>query len=315
MMRKKHGFSLMEIMISIGVLSVLVGTAVPLASNMEAVIKIRATDSEMKNLQVSLLSYFRDTGTFPIAAQGLTALQIEPSAAAGTPGPPYPEAWNGPYISGSVESITADSWVMAYQYSTFQGCPQDCTPDSCTSVNNNCVALTNPLVPRGGALYNLSFTQTAKLHSYGTNRVDDSNTVACATTAPCGDDLFINMTSVNDARELQSDTLARIEKVMGVAHETRLIRASLYDELADNLANRNEAITCNTVAINTLTAEINYLNSASNNQLNFFHAQDQWGNPLLWHDQTRQFYSVGPNRIDDTCGSATIQAGDIAGSF
>ncbi|MBF0238777.1 MAG: type II secretion system protein GspG [SAR324 cluster bacterium] len=295
MKRFRTGFSLMEIVISLGVMSILVGTAAPLANNVNRTLEIQSSISEMKNIETALVTYFRDTGTFPVEAQGLTALQQIPN--------PNPAVWNGPYLSGALTSITTDSWSAPYQYATFQNCPQDCSPAGCKIAPNNCTALTTV----SAGLYDLRVTQTAKLFSPGRNTADETSLVACATTAPCGDDLFLNISSVNTARGIQTDTLERLGSIMEVVQQVRMTNPNLFTELDAKRAGGNCTIS---------NLAINEVNVQSGGALGFFHGQDQWGNWFQWSEGARQFYSVGPDRTDNTCGDdGGISVSDIAGSF
>lgn len=112
------GFTLVEIIIAIAVLSILAGTMAPMVSQRLDAAREEATQLKMKTLEDALLAYAKDTGNFPkankSAAESLGVLED-----AGKQAPP---GWRGPYIIGarSNQDYTRDAWNTPYLYTLEQ---------------------------------------------------------------------------------------------------------------------------------------------------------------------------------------------------
>lgn len=103
------GFSLIELMIVIGILGLLIGLVGPklMASFDKA--KVETTRVQMKQL-VNLLSNYRlDCGQFPTSDQGLEALVTKPTAT--------PECKNY-QPSGYTPKVPKDGWDQDYLYTS-----------------------------------------------------------------------------------------------------------------------------------------------------------------------------------------------------
>ncbi|MFC1807540.1 type II secretion system major pseudopilin GspG [Candidatus Omnitrophota bacterium] len=103
----KRGFTLIELMLVVVIISVLAAMVVPrlVGRSQEARIAAAGADIE-SNLAVVLGLYELDNGVFPSTEQGLAALRVKPS---GSPNPPN---WKGPYI----RKIPKDPWGNPYAY-------------------------------------------------------------------------------------------------------------------------------------------------------------------------------------------------------
>lgn len=105
------GFTLVEIIVVMLIITVLAGVAIPVAGqavNREAK---KATRAEMQGIDEAVRQYFLDTSALPGSA---SALSVDP----GVPG------WSGPYLSGGVDTAGAgatdfdqDGWGVAYRLS------------------------------------------------------------------------------------------------------------------------------------------------------------------------------------------------------
>ncbi len=103
--RSRHGFSLMEILIVLGIIALLAGVVV---TNFTGIFG-GAQDQTAKSfveaaLEASLLKFKIDTGNFPSTAEGIGALLTAPPGKAAK--------WKGPYI----EKMPIDPWGNPYQY-------------------------------------------------------------------------------------------------------------------------------------------------------------------------------------------------------
>lgn len=104
------GFSLIEIIVALAIMTLLVGAAVPVISVMMERQKREETRKELNTLQEGIMGYFRDTWTLP---KNLNELLENTSKVAG---------WVGPYVnlplstnSATLPVITKDAWNRDYK--------------------------------------------------------------------------------------------------------------------------------------------------------------------------------------------------------
>jgi len=113
-LRGQAAFTLIEVIVVIGVISILAGSMAPMISQRLDAAREEASRTEMENLRKALLAYARDTGGFPAEKktdpESLALLEAPEKAA--------PPGWRGPYIIGSYENqdYTRDAWNKAYRY-------------------------------------------------------------------------------------------------------------------------------------------------------------------------------------------------------
>ncbi len=100
------GFSLIEIVIVIAVLSVLAGMMVPMSVHLVDQKNVETTQKEMTEIKDGLLHYYEDVSpnAFP---SSLADLVTAPSGVTG---------WNGPYFSGTASEVQTDAWGSNYIY-------------------------------------------------------------------------------------------------------------------------------------------------------------------------------------------------------
>ncbi|MCM8812143.1 MAG: type II secretion system major pseudopilin GspG [Candidatus Omnitrophica bacterium] len=106
-MRKKKGFTLIELMLVIVIIGALVAMVVPKLAGRSEQARRTAAEADIKgNLSLALRLYEVDNGRYPTTEQGLKALLEKPAA------PPLPTNWKGPYI----EQEPVDPWGKPYNY-------------------------------------------------------------------------------------------------------------------------------------------------------------------------------------------------------
>lgn len=104
----RAGFTLIEIVIAVSILSILVGAAIPLTSKIVNSTSRRATLSELTGLSAAAEEYFTDTGVLPGQVGDLL---VDPPVT----------GWTGPYVGGVTtdrltgsSSFEVDGWSRAY---------------------------------------------------------------------------------------------------------------------------------------------------------------------------------------------------------
>ena len=103
-----QGFSLMEVVLAVSIMSVIAGVSLPVTLTVLDRANTKATKQELQNLADAASRMFEDTKTLPLAVEHLLIDQ-------GTPG------WTGPYLPGSfVDGISGlggyevDGWSNGY---------------------------------------------------------------------------------------------------------------------------------------------------------------------------------------------------------
>lgn len=104
----RAGFSLIEVVIVMTILTIMAGVVVPVASRAIDREAKKQTLNEMRGLDAAVREYFRDTGALPTGAASL----IVDDALAG---------WSGPYVTGGIRLASGsgtdfdeDGWGVAY---------------------------------------------------------------------------------------------------------------------------------------------------------------------------------------------------------
>ncbi|MDP2654615.1 MAG: type II secretion system major pseudopilin GspG [Candidatus Omnitrophota bacterium] len=103
---RKYGFTLIEIMLVVIIITALAAMVVPRISGRSEQAKIAIAKTDIANIATALKIYELENGNFPTSEQGLNALMKKPA------NPPVPEVWNGPYI----ENPPTDPWGRTYVY-------------------------------------------------------------------------------------------------------------------------------------------------------------------------------------------------------
>jgi general secretion pathway protein G len=106
---KQSGFTLLELLVVLGIIAMLAGIVGPQVMKHMGESKVKAAKVQIEELMASLDMYKLDLGQYPTNDQGLKAL-IE--------APDNTKYWNGPYLRKA--KVPLDPWQHEYLY-TFPG--------------------------------------------------------------------------------------------------------------------------------------------------------------------------------------------------
>jgi general secretion pathway protein G len=103
--RDRDGFTLLELMVVLLILALLTSIAAPRAIKHLGKAKAQSARIQIDALGAALESFHLDVGRVPTTEEGLEALLVEPSDAAG---------WSGPYLKKRASLL--DPWGRPYIY-------------------------------------------------------------------------------------------------------------------------------------------------------------------------------------------------------
>lgn len=103
--RKHAGYTLLELLVVMGILAVLTAVATPQLMGYFGKAKIQTVQLQIENIGTALELYYMENGSYPSASVGLKAL-VEPTSEA--------PRWNGPYLKKAKNLL--DPWGRPYQY-------------------------------------------------------------------------------------------------------------------------------------------------------------------------------------------------------
>ncbi len=103
--RARSGFSLIELLVVLVILSLLGGIVGPRLLKHLGQAKSDTAALQIEDLSAALDIYMLETGRYPTTDEGLNALIEAPAGS---------DAWNGPYLRK--EKVPGDPWGVAYQY-------------------------------------------------------------------------------------------------------------------------------------------------------------------------------------------------------
>ena len=103
--RNDAGYTLLELLVVMGILAVLTAMATPQLMGYFGKAKTQSVQLQIENIGTALELYYMENGSYPSASVGLKAL-VE-----ATPDAPR---WNGPYIKKAKNLL--DPWGRPYQY-------------------------------------------------------------------------------------------------------------------------------------------------------------------------------------------------------
>lgn len=106
-LQRSGGFTLMEILIVVVIISILAVTVVPQFMDEPDRARVAQAKATIKNLETSLSLYKLDNFTYPSTSQGLEALVSKPS------GSPEAKNWKP---GGYINKLMDDPWGQPYQY-------------------------------------------------------------------------------------------------------------------------------------------------------------------------------------------------------
>ena len=103
--RRDAGYTLMELLVVMGILAVLTAVATPQLMGYFGKAKTQTVQLQIENIGTALELYYMENGSYPSASVGLKAL-VEPTSEA--------PRWNGPYLKKAKNLL--DPWGRPYQY-------------------------------------------------------------------------------------------------------------------------------------------------------------------------------------------------------
>jgi general secretion pathway protein G len=104
--KKQNGFTLLELLVVLGIIAMLAGLVGPQVMKHMAEAKVKAAKVQIEDLSQTLDMYKLDVGSYPTGEQGLNALVENPGDV---------QRWNGPYLKKA--KIPLDPWNNEYRYS------------------------------------------------------------------------------------------------------------------------------------------------------------------------------------------------------
>ncbi len=105
--QKEKGFTLLELLVVLGIIAMLAGIVGPQVMKHMGASKTKAAKVQVEDLSAALDMYKLDVGKYPTSEQGLSALVEKPADIS---------RWNGPYLRKV--KIPQDPWVQAYHYAS-----------------------------------------------------------------------------------------------------------------------------------------------------------------------------------------------------
>lgn len=103
--RRNSGFTLLEMVIVLGIIAVLLGGSIALIGKVKDGAKLQRVDSDFNSIGSALMTYKINAGTYPSSQQGLSALVTKPSST------PVPRRW-----TSLAKSVPTDPWGKEYRY-------------------------------------------------------------------------------------------------------------------------------------------------------------------------------------------------------
>lgn len=105
--RKQHGFTLLELLVVLGIIAMLAGLVGPAVMKHMGEAKVKSAKVQIEDLSQTMDMYKLDVGSYPTSEQGLNALVESPDGAS---------RWNGPYLKKT--KVPLDPWNNEYKYTS-----------------------------------------------------------------------------------------------------------------------------------------------------------------------------------------------------
>lgn len=102
----KQGFTLIEIMLVVVIISILVTVVLPRLTGRTEQARISATRLQIETVGMGLDAFELDIGRYPTTSEGLKVLLVNPGNT---------KKWNGPYLK---KEVPLDPWGNAYVYNS-----------------------------------------------------------------------------------------------------------------------------------------------------------------------------------------------------
>ncbi len=103
--RRSSGFTLLEMVIVLGIIAMILGGAIFAMKGIGDAAKLRQVESDFKSFESALAMYKLNAGSYPSTQQGLKALQDKPTTT------PVPRRW-----VQVMTKINPDPWGNEYRY-------------------------------------------------------------------------------------------------------------------------------------------------------------------------------------------------------
>ena len=103
--RNDAGYTLLELLVVMGILAVLTAVATPQLMGYFGKAKTQSVQLQIENIGTALELYYMENGSYPSSSVGLKAL-VEAT--------PEAPRWNGPYLKKAKNLL--DPWGRPYQY-------------------------------------------------------------------------------------------------------------------------------------------------------------------------------------------------------
>jgi general secretion pathway protein G len=102
---KDDGFTLVEMLVVLGIIALLMALVAPQVMKYLGSAKSQTAAAQLKNIESAIELYYLDIGEYPSAEQGIAALSVQPAGLT---------SWRGPYIKQ--KSGLRDPWGEDYTY-------------------------------------------------------------------------------------------------------------------------------------------------------------------------------------------------------
>ena len=103
--RRRSGFTLLEMVIVLGIIAMILGGAIFAMKGIGDSAKVSQAESDFKSIDTALMSYKLLAGSYPTTQQGLRALVEKPSST------PVPRRW-----AQTSKKVPLDPWKNEYGY-------------------------------------------------------------------------------------------------------------------------------------------------------------------------------------------------------
>lgn len=102
--KNKRGFTLIEIMLVVVIISILVTVVLPRLTGRTEQARVSAAKLQIETIGLGLDAFELDNGRYPTTSEGLQSLRTDPGNL---------KKWNGPYLK---KDIAQDPWGNNYVY-------------------------------------------------------------------------------------------------------------------------------------------------------------------------------------------------------